>query len=68
MKPRGCTGARWRQVFFKVTLPLLKASVAVGLFYIFVQAIRNVGVAVLLTAPGHEYGPVTLFEYFQVGQ
>ena len=24
--------------------------------------------AVLLTSPGHEYGPVTLFEYFQVGQ
>jgi ABC-type Fe3+ transport system permease subunit len=25
-------------------------------------------VAVLLTSPGHEYGPVTLFEYFRVGQ
>ena len=24
--------------------------------------------AVLLTAPGMEYGPVTLFEYFRVGQ
>ena len=29
---------------------------------------RNVDVAVLLTAPGLEYGPVTLFEYFRVGQ
>lgn len=61
-------GARWRQVFFKVTLPLLKPSVAGALFYIFIEAIRNVDVAVLLTAPGIEYGPVTLFEYFQVGQ
>jgi len=61
-------GARWRHVFFKVTLPLLKPSIAGALFYIFVEAIRNVDVAVLLTSPGHEYGPVTLFEYFQVGQ
>ncbi len=61
-------GARWRHVFFKVTLPLLRPSIAGALFYIFVEAIRNVDVAVLLTSPGHEYGPVTLFEYFQVGQ
>ena len=39
-----------------------------ALFYIFVEAIRNVDVAVLLVSPGHEYGPVTLFEYFRVGQ
>lgn len=61
-------GARWRHVFFKVTLPLLKPTVAGALFYIFVEAIRNVDVAVLLVAPGTEYGPVTLFEYFRVGQ
>lgn len=61
-------GARWRHVFFKITLPILKPSVGGALFYIFVEAIRNVDVAVLLTSPGHEYGPVTLFEYFRVGQ
>ena len=61
-------GARWRHVFFKVTLPLLKPSVAGALFYIFIEALRNIDVAVLLTAPGIEYGPVTLFEYFRVGQ
>lgn len=61
-------GAKWRHVFLKVTLPLLKPSVAGALFYIFVEAIRNIDVAVLLTAPGNEYGPVTLFEYFRVGQ
>jgi iron(III) transport system permease protein len=61
-------GARWRHVFFKVTLPLLKPTVAGALFYIFVEAIRNIDVAVLLVAPGMEYGPVTLFEYFRVGQ
>ena len=61
-------GARWRQVFFKITLPILKPSVGGALFYIFVESIRNVDVAVLLTAPGKEYGPVTLFEYFRVGQ
>jgi iron(III) transport system permease protein len=61
-------GARWRQVFFKVTLPLLKPTVAGALFYIFVESIRNIDVAVLLVAPGTEYGPVTLFEYFRVGQ
>lgn len=61
-------GARWRHVFFQVTLPLLKPSVAGALFYIFIEAIRNIDVAVLLAAPGSEYGPVTLFDYFQVGQ
>jgi iron(III) transport system permease protein len=61
-------GAKWRHVFFKVTLPILKPSVGGALFYIFIEAIRNVDVAVLLTSPGKEYGPVTLFEYFRVGQ
>jgi iron(III) transport system permease protein len=61
-------GAKWRHVFFKITLPILKPSVGGALFYIFIEAIRNVDVAVLLTAPGLEYGPVTLFEYFRVGQ
>jgi len=61
-------GARWRHVFFKVTLPILKPSVAGALFYIFIEAVRNIDVAVLLTAPGTEYGPVTLFDYFRVGQ
>jgi iron(III) transport system permease protein len=61
-------GARWRHVFFAITLPILKPSVGGALFYIFIEAIRNVDVAVLLTSPGNEYGPVTLFEYFRVGQ
>jgi iron(III) transport system permease protein len=61
-------GAKWRHVFFRITLPILKPSVGGALFYIFVEAIRNVDVAVLLTSPGKEYGPVTLFEYFRVGQ
>ena len=61
-------GAKWRHVFFKITLPILKPSVAGALFYIFIEALRNVDVAVLLTSPGHEYGPVTLFDYFRVGQ
>ncbi|MGH7772866.1 MAG: ABC transporter permease [Candidatus Binatia bacterium] len=61
-------GARWRHVFFQVTLPLLKPTVAGALFYIFIESIRNIDVAVLLAAPGNEYGPVTLFEYFRVGQ
>jgi len=61
-------GAKWRHVFFKITLPILKPAVGGALFYIFIEAIRNVDVAVLLTSPGNEYGPVTLFEYFRVGQ
>jgi iron(III) transport system permease protein len=61
-------GAKWRHVFFKITLPILKPSVGGALFYIFIEALRNVDVAVLLTSPGREYGPVTLFEYFRVGQ
>lgn len=61
-------GARWKHVFFQITMPLLKPTVAGALFYIFIEAIRNIDVAVLLVAPGTEYGPVTLFEYFRVGQ
>jgi iron(III) transport system permease protein len=61
-------GAKWRHVFFKITLPILKPSVGGALFYIFIEALRNVDVAILLTSPGHEYGPVTLFDYFRVGQ
>jgi iron(III) transport system permease protein len=61
-------GARWRHVFFKVTLPLLKPSMFGALFYIFIEAIRNIDVAILLTAPGLSYGPVTLMEYYQTGQ
>lgn len=61
-------GARWRHVFFKITLPILKPSVGGALFYIFIESVRNVDVAILLTSPGKEYGPVTLFEYFRVGQ
>ncbi|HUC97314.1 MAG TPA: iron ABC transporter permease [Candidatus Polarisedimenticolaceae bacterium] len=61
-------GARWRHVFFKITLPILKPSVGGALFYILIESIRNVDVAILLTSPGKEYGPVTLFEYFRVGQ
>jgi iron(III) transport system permease protein len=61
-------GAKWRHVFLKITLPILKPSVGGALFYIFIEAIRNVDVAILLTSPGNEYGPVTLFEYFRLGQ
>ncbi len=61
-------GAKWRHVFFKITLPILKPSVGGALFFIFIEALRNVDVAILLTSPGHEYGPVTLFDYFRVGQ
>ena len=61
-------GAKWRHVFFRITLPILKPAVGGALFYIFIEAIRNVDVAILLTSPGNEYGPVTLFEYFRLGQ
>ena len=45
-------GARWRHVFFKITLPILKPAVGGALFYIFIEAIRNVDVAVLLDRAG----------------
>ena len=61
-------GAKWKDVFFKITLPILKPSVGGALFYIFIESVRSVDVAVLLASPGNEYGPVTLFEYFRVGQ
>ena len=57
-------GAKWRHVLITPS----SSPPWAALLYIFIEAIRNVDVAVLLTAPGLEYGPVTLFEYFRVGQ
>lgn len=61
-------GAAWRQVFTKITLPMLKLALASGFLYIFIAAYREVGAAVLLTGPGVSYGAVTLFDYYRSGQ
>jgi iron(III) transport system permease protein len=61
-------GAKFRTVFIKIVLPLLKGSVIAGFFYIFMEAMRNIEAVILLTAPGAEYGPVAIFEYFELGR
>jgi ABC-type Fe3+ transport system permease subunit len=42
--------------------------VIAGFFYIFMEAMRNIEAVILLTAPGAEYGPVAIFEYFELGR
>ena len=64
-------GASWRHVFFKITLPILKPAVGGALFYIFIEAIRNVDVAVL--ADGAGFGiwsgdPVRVFSCRPMGR
>jgi iron(III) transport system permease protein len=61
-------GAPWHYTFGKITLPLLRAALGSGFFYIFIAAYREVGAAVLLTGPGLSYGAVTLLEYYRLGQ
>ncbi len=60
-------GGKWRHVFGKVTLPLLKPGLAGAFFFIFTDAMRSIEAAVLLASPGATYGPVTIFDYFEVG-
>jgi len=61
-------GASWKFAFGKIMLPLLRPALESGFFYIFIVAYREVGAAVLLTGPGVNYGAVTLFEYYRLGQ
>lgn len=61
-------GARWRHVFARIVLPLLRGSMIAGFFYIFIEAMRNIEAVILLAAPGAEYGPVAIFEYFELGR
>ena len=61
-------GASWRFVFTKITLPLLRPALASAFFYVFIASYREVGAAVLLTGPGLNYGAVTIFDYYRLGQ
>src|SRR5262249_57697991 len=61
-------GAKWRHVFFKITLPILKPSAGGVLFYSLIHASCYGGGACLITSPGPEFGTRTFFEYFRVGQ
>jgi iron(III) transport system permease protein len=60
-------GGKWRHVFTKVTLPLLKPGLAAAFFFIFTDAMRSIEAAVLLASPGATFGPVTIFDYFNIG-
>lgn len=60
-------GGKWTDVFTRVTLPLLKPSLLAGFFFIFTDAMRTIEPVILLAAPGATYGPVTIFDYFDIG-
>jgi iron(III) transport system permease protein len=60
-------GGKWRHVFMRVTLPLLKPGLAAAFFFIFTDAMRSIEAVVLLTSPGSTFGPVTIFDYFNIG-
>jgi iron(III) transport system permease protein len=61
-------GAKWGRVFARIVLPLLRGSMIAGFFYIFMESMRNIEAVILLSSPGAEYGPVAIFEYFELGR
>ncbi len=62
------TGSSWLNMFSNVVLPLLKPSLLNGLMYVFIQAYRQLGAAVLLVVPGTYVLPVVILTYWNDGQ
>ena len=55
------SGARMRQVFFRILLPLLAPVLLAAWIYIFVLAVRELGASVFLIGPGtHVLGTISL--------
>jgi len=62
------SGARWGATFRLVVIPLMKTSLVNGFTFIFVQAYRQLGAAVLLVAPGTMVLPVIILGFWEEGQ
>ena len=55
------SGARMRQVFLRILLPLLAPVLLAAWIYIFVLAVRELGASVFLVGPGtHVLGTISL--------
>lgn len=62
------SGAGWGETFRWVVLPLMKVSLINGFIFIFIQAYRQLGAAVLLVSPGTMVLPFLILSYWEEGQ
>ncbi len=61
-------GATRRQVFVRVLLPLLSASLIGSWLLVFLLSVQTVSLPLMLSGPGAEVMAVTLFDLWQNGQ
>ena len=61
-------GAPPRLVFVRVVLPLIAAALVSCWLFVFLQAVQNVALPLMLVGPGTEVVAVTLFDLWQNGQ
>jgi iron(III) transport system permease protein len=62
------SGAPPRLVFVRVVLPLVSAALVSCWLFVFLLAVQNVALPLLLVGPGTEIVAVTLFDLWQNGQ
>jgi iron(III) transport system permease protein len=61
-------GAAAGQVFVRVVLPLISAALVSCWLFVFLLAVQNVALPLMLVGPGTEVVAVTLFDLWQNGQ
>jgi iron(III) transport system permease protein len=62
------SGAGPGRVFIRVVLPLVAAALASCWLFVFLLAVQNVALPLMLVGPGTEIAAVTLFDLWQNGQ
>jgi iron(III) transport system permease protein len=61
-------GAAGAQVFVRIVLPLISAALVSCWLFVFLLAVQNVALPLMLVGPGTEVVAVTLFDLWQNGQ
>jgi iron(III) transport system permease protein len=61
-------GAAGAQVFVRIVLPLISAALVSCWLFVFLLAVQNVALPLMLVGPGTEIMAVTLFDLWQNGQ
>ena len=52
-------------VFWRVTLPMMRAGVVAGALFGFVQSFENLDMTLLLTGPGRSTLPIEMLNYME---
>ena len=62
------SGARWGNVFRRITLPLLMPGLMAGWIYVAIVSLRELSSSILLYSPGNEVSAIVIFEMWSDGQ